>query len=231
MRQNKFVKLYMLVSMMFMMVGLTACGAGQPKEDDLVQTAVAYFREHASAYADKAAGDAVLVNDSWAEDPMFSDIAAASSMGNVPPYQGTAKDPLKLIEQPVQSDWPDQPISEKLCAALNEKGDVMLAWVELVQAFPDEQGREEIRSISAISWEPDMALVRLNDIRLEHQLPPISDGNDMVDEIPVPDADEVPSQNSDTGNPEDMTQSEQEAYNRIQEEDAIAEENNDSSEE
>lgn len=224
--------LMILSLMLVMIIGLAACGAGKPKEADLIQTATTFFHENAEAYAKQASGDATLVNESWSEDPMFEDIAAISSMGGVAPYQGTAKDALRLIEQPLTSTWPDKHIAEKLCAALNEKGDIVLAWVELIQTFPDEEGREAIRCMSAISWEPEIALMRLNDLRLDMQLPPISlDGNEMVDEIPVPDAEEVPSQNSNIDNPEDMTESEQEAYNTIQEEDGVAEENSDSSEE
>ncbi len=203
--------------------------ASQAKTDDRLAAATTAFNEYAPDLMKNATGDMVVSDENWKDSPSFDDIVAVSVMGGMEPYQGAATDPLTVVSQPIMIDDASWNVESTLKAALNDKGEVVLLWDEWKQNFPDVEGREPIISNMAVSWDLASMLMRLNDVRMENGLAPMAAdaGNDGV---ASPDADNVPSQNSNVGDPSNMTEEEQQAYASTQENIEIIEEQADSQE-
>lgn len=206
------------------LLSLVACGGAVEtnKDDERLTTALAAFNEHAPELMKEANGELVISAEKWTDSPLFDDIVAVSVMSGLTPYQGTAKDPLTVVSQPLQIDYADQNIVSTLKAALNDKDEVVLLWDEWIQTSPELEAQEPIICNMAVSWDTENMLMRFNDTREAQGLSPIAT-EDTVD-IATPDAAVVPSQNSVAGDPDNMTEEEQAAYNATQENVEITEE-------
>lgn len=219
-----------------LLMGLVACGGSEGgskaetnKDDQRLTAAQAAFNEYAPTLMEKTSGEMVISAENWSDSPSFDDIVAVSVASGLTPYQGTAKDALTVVSQPVQTDYADQNIVSTLKAALNDKGEVVLLWDEWMQTFPELEVQEPIVCNMSVSWDAANMLMRFNDTRQEQGLTPIAVEGSAVD-VASPDAAVVPSQNSSVGDPDNMTESEQEAYNATQNNLELAEEYSDSQE-
>lgn len=177
--------------------------------------------------------DLVVLEEKWVDDPLFSEIVAVSAIAGLPTYQGAASDNFSVVKADIPNDWADYHVETAVYVALNEKDEVVLAWLDCGQDVSEEKPMEvageetptlpqdnNIRTVLPLSSDLLMAGMRLNEVRAANNLPLI--GFESINNIP--ESDLAPVQNSEGGDPENMTEEEQKQYNEAQEEEAASEE-------
>lgn len=235
---KKMPKIFAVMMSVVLLLTLAACGGGNAqngtpskKDEEKLAAAGDAFNQYAPELMRNATEQISITATDWKDDPKFADVVAVSVMGGMAPYQGAPTDPLTVVSQPLKVPEldPSWNISSTLKAALNDKGEVVLLWNEWEQTFPDIDGKEPVRCNMAVSWDFTTMLTRMNDTRQENGMPPLMLETEN-DGVASPDAENVPSQNSNVGDPNQMTEEEQQAYAETQENVEITEEQADTQE-